>query len=300
MTTFKHHSSIFLRGFCMGVADLIPGVSGGTIAFITGIYANLLGALSVFSTAAFWQALLRLQFKTVFKLLDWQFLLALFLGLLTAILTMSKLLHYLLITQTQFLLGFFFGLVIASALFLWRQLSSHSAQTIALVVVMAALTFAVVSSGQTSLPTTPVVLFFCGMLAISAMLLPGISGSYILLILGVYPTVIAAIHERDIIVLLVFAAGCGTGLLLFSRLLFELINRYYATTMAVLIGVMIGALPKIWPWKAALDDKKIILADNVLPNGSIGEIIGVVVLAVVGFAIVFMLEKINRNINDTH
>lgn len=287
----NQHLGIFIRGFCMGAADLIPGVSGGTIAFICGIYSRLLTAIAVFSTVAFWQAVLRLQIKKVFALTDWQFLSVLFLGLLTAVFTLSKLLHYLLAEQSQYLLGFFCGLVLASAVFLWRQIAHHSPLSIAAAVLAAAVTFAIVSLAGMQLNPTPLTLFLCGMVAICAMILPGISGSYILLILGVYPAVIAAIHNREFATLFIFAMGCGLGLLLFSRVLLALLKRHGNMTMAVLIGIMVGAAPKLWPWKKITDDQRLILADNVLPTAaSGGEIIGVLLLFIIGFASVLLIS----------
>lgn len=280
----------------MGIADLIPGVSGGTIAFITGIYQRLLAAITVFSQPAWWQALLRLQWRRVWQLTDVYFLLALFGGILSAVLLFSKLLHYLLSMHAHLLLGFFFGLVLASIVAVSRRVHRIRAVHILLAAIATLLTLYTVSV-DTLQPQniSKLALFAGGMVAICAMILPGISGSYILLILGLYPAVITAVHERDIVTLLVVAAGCGIGLLLFSRVLGALLKRFYTATMMVLVGIMIGASPKLWPWKEAGEGVKIILQKNVMPAefAAAPDIALVSLLTVSGFLSVLALEWIS-------
>ena len=292
------YAALFARGVCIGIADLIPGVSGGTIAFISGIYQRLLSALSAFTTLALWRALAAFQLRRVWQLSDAAFLLALAAGILTAVLLFSSLLHHWLETQAHLLFGFFFGMVIASIIAITRRLNKPAPLHIAAAVAAAGLTFYLVNTDAVTLAVnSKAALFAGGMIAICAMLLPGISGSYILLILGLYPTVINAVHERDIATLVIFSAGCGAGLLAFSRLLSLLLEKFYNAVIIVLIGVMVGALPKLWPWKETASDIKIILQPNVMPEHFTGDadVILVVLLAVAGIAAVLLIDRLARH-----
>ena len=280
----------------MGAADLVPGVSGGTIAFITGIYARLLAALAAFAEPALWRDALRLDIPACWRRADGGFLLALLSGVLLAIVLLSGILHELLETRAHALLGFFFGLVVASVFSVRRQLGRVGASHLVLFAVACAATLWFVSAVPAVVGDAPggAALFFGGMAAIGAMLLPGISGSYVLLILGMYPTVVAAVHERDFAVVALFAAGCGVGALVFSRLFVVLLARYKTPMVAVLLGVMLGALPKLWPWKENAEGAKIILQQNVLPADFAGapEIGLVVALAVAGALLVLAIERL--------
>ncbi|MDM5147731.1 DUF368 domain-containing protein [Candidatus Persebacteraceae bacterium Df01] len=294
MKTVKPYIGIFLRGICMGAADLVPGVSGGTVAFITGIYQRLLAAISAFSSAALWRELLRFNISGTWQLADGKFLLALGAGILSAVVLFNRLLHYLLSEHTHLLLAFFCGLVLASAKLVARELHAPTARHWAIGIVGAVFTLMTITQlpAGSMTPTLPT-LFIGGAVAICAMLLPGISGSYILLIAGLYGAVINAIHEREIIALLIFAIGCGCGLLLFSRLLSYLLHRWHDAIVSLLIGVMLGALPKLWPWKAHADGMKIILQPNVLPTvyESDPQIWAALALASLGAMLVLALQK---------
>ena len=267
----REAAGIVARGFCMGAADLVPGVSGGTVAFIAGIYARLLAALGALSSPPLWRALMGLQIRQVWRAADGGFLTALFFGILTAALTLANLLRYLLATHTHLLLAFFFGLVVAAAFAVARQMRAPKKIHWLAAAAGAILGLAAVLSPATTLPPTPVALFFGGAIAICAMLLPGISGSYLLLIMGLYGPVLAAVGERDIATLLIFAGGCGCGLLMFSRLLSFLLKKYGDGMTAFLIGLMLGAAPKLWPWKQGGEDTRAILRPNILPDGFEGD-----------------------------
>lgn len=289
---------IFLRGMCMGAADLVPGVSGGTIAFISGIYQRLLAALAAFSAPALWRALARAQLRHCWRLADGAFLLALLAGILCAIVLLSGLLHSGLQTHPHWLFGFFFGLVVASIIAIARRLPSPAVLHVLLAAAAAAATFYLTTANVLAAPSaTPLALFGGGMVAISAMLLPGISGSYILLILGLYPEIIAALHERDWPPLLIFAAGCAAGLLLFARLLARLLEKFHRATIAALLGVMVGALPTLWPWKAAGGDT--VLQSNVMPAqfAAAPDVGAVATLALAGCAAALLLSKAARQKN---
>ena len=288
---------VFARGVCMGVADLVPGVSGGTIAFVTGIYDRLLAAVGLWSRPLPWNLLIRGKIPELWRVADGAFVLALLVGIVSAALAFSGLLHNLLETKLHLLLGFFLGLVLASAAAV--ALRMHSPKWAHLPVFAAG-----VALGAAILTLSPaedfspdrLTLFFCGAAAICAMILPGISGSYILLILGAYPAVIAALKERDILTLIVFAAGCGLGLLLFARLLTWLLRKYRDGMTAALAGIMLGAAPKLWPWKESAAGAKAILLPGVLPSQFPGDaqIAVVALLAILGALAVFAIDGAAR------
>lgn len=288
-------AGVFARGLCMGIADLIPGVSGGTIAFITGIYPRLLAAVANFSRPRLYADIfIRRQWRAAWRDYDGAFLAALLGGIVTAILLASRLLHYLLTHYSAFLLSFFFGLIIASILFVARQADGWRARHYAIAVVAAAVTFVIVLLPPAAASEPSLwFLFVGGMIAISAMLLPGISGSYILLIMGLYAPVIAALHERDFVVIIVFAAGCGAGVLCFARALNALLARWRGETLAAILGVMVGALPKLWPIKEPAEGARIILQKNILPAQWVtDETYTMLACALLGVAVVVGLERL--------
>lgn len=259
---------IFARGMCMGAADIVPGVSGGTIAFISGIYTRLLSAIAVYTHPPFWQALRRLQIRQLWRLTDAPFVLTLVGGIITAALLLARLLKHWLETAPHLLLGFFLGLVAASIVTIACRLAARpSPRHYAAAVAAAAAAYFVTTlpPAAEAAPALPA-LFAGGAIAICAMILPGISGSYLLLLMGLYPTIITAVSERDLLPLAVFAAGCGMGLLLFARLLSTLVKRHTTATLMTLLGVMTGALPVLWPWKLATEPGlKLILQPNTTP-----------------------------------
>ena len=293
----RTYGGVFVRGLCMGAADLVPGVSGGTIAFISGIYERLIAALAAFAKPQIWRSLAKFNIATAWRYADGSFLCVLFAGILVAILILSDLLHHLLNTRPHLLLGFFFGLVIASTIIVYRQIDGLRPPHLVLATVAAVSTFGLVTTfNAVSGNDNTTALFFGGMVAIGAMLLPGISGSYILLILGLYPVVLNALHERNIALIAIFAAGCGCGLLAFARLLSLLLNRWKTPTMAVLIGIMLGALPKLWPWKADGDGAQIILQTNLSPADYADppQIAFVIILAVGGALVVLSINRLTN------
>ena len=245
---------IFLKGMAMGAADVVPGVSGGTIAFITGIYTRLLDAISSVNL----EALKKLRaegFKSAWAHIDGTFLLALGAGILTAIISLAKVIHHLLMTHQVMLWSFFFGLIIASCVHIGRTIPQWRLKEIAMLVVGAVIAAFISLASPTETAVTLPIVFAAGSIAICAMILPGISGSFILLLMGLYTPVIAAIKGFDLPVLLTFAAGAGLGLLLFSRLLSWLLHHYASVVLALLTGFMVGSLVKVWPWKETLSTR---------------------------------------------
>ncbi|MEH6569002.1 MAG: DUF368 domain-containing protein [Halioglobus sp.] len=242
---------IFLRGILMGAADIVPGVSGGTMAFITGIYARLLGSLRAFDMVCL-RLVLRGDIRAAWAHVDGSFLLALVLGIATSVLTLARLLSWLLENHPVPLWAFFFGLILASALILLRQIERWSLSRICSLLLGVGIAVFIALSPQVGLTVTLPMVFLSGFLAICAMILPGISGSFILVLLGMYGTVLAALKSLDLVFIVVFACGAAVGLMCFSRILYWLLSRFHEVTMALLTGFLFGSLTVVWPWKQVL------------------------------------------------
>lgn len=245
------HAGILLRGLAMGAADIVPGVSGGTIAFITGIYFRLLEAINRIP-AAFWQELRRGRLKAFWRACDGTFLVTLLAGILISVVSLASAITYALETHPIPLWSFFFGLILASVWHVAREI--HHRRAILLVAAALGGVFAWWVTSLSPVDTTPTawVLFGSGAIAICAMILPGISGSFILVVLGMYAPVLEAVRELALVKLAIFSAGCLVGLLSIARVLTWAVNRYHDLVLAFLTGVMIGALNKVWPWKVTL------------------------------------------------
>jgi putative membrane protein len=239
---------IFLRGMLMGAADIVPGVSGGTIAFITGIYDRLLSSIKSVDLE-FAAKLLKLDIAGAWLHVDGRFLLALLLGIATSILSLARLVSWVLEHHPVPLWAFFFGLILASALVLLREVGAWSVSRGISLVAGVGVALFIALSPTVNFHLGLAGVFISGFLAICAMILPGISGSFILVLLGMYSTVLAALKSFDLMFMLVFAVGAGAGLLCFSRLLHWLLDRYHQVTMALLTGFLFGSLVVVWPWK---------------------------------------------------
>lgn len=243
---------VYLRGIAMGAADLVPGVSGGTVALITGIYGRLISAIASVGIDIL-SLVLRGRIAEAYKAIDGNFLLLLAAGIGTAIVGFAAILNWLLLHYPLPLWATFSGLVLASALSLVKQnyrswrLRDWSFFTIGVAVA--------VSVGLTQaiqMPLTPLGIFFAGSIAISAMILPGISGSFLLLLMGVYQPIIAAVVNLELVTLALFALGCGVGLIFFSKLLQRLLAVAEKATMATLFGFLLGSLVILWPWQVTV------------------------------------------------
>jgi len=232
----------------MGIADLIPGVSGGTIAFISGIYDKLINGIKSFDLEALRLAS-RFEIKALWQRIPFLFFLPLGLGLVTAILSLSKLLESLFHTHPEKLWAFFFGLVLGSILILYRETRPWKLRDWLVFALAGVLTFILVGLPATQTPATPFYLFLAGSIAISAMILPGISGSYILVILGKYQQVLDAVNSRDVASIAIFMAGMVVGVLSIVRIVSWLLRVYTHVTILTLTGIMTGALRTVWPWK---------------------------------------------------
>lgn len=289
---------ITLKGMAMGAADVVPGVSGGTIAFISGIYEELITSINNINLSLF-TTLRKEGFKSFWSKLNGNFLLALFLGIFISVLSLAKFLSWLLETQPVLLWSFFFGLVLASIFFVGKEITKWNLGTVVVLLIGTALAFFITelpaSENVDSLPY----LFLSGALAVCAMILPGISGAFILVLLGSYKTILDAVHERDLKIVVVVALGAIFGLLSFARLLKWMFSHYKNITLALLTGFILGSLNKIWPWKKVLEtktfgDKTIVIDDmNVWPAAFEGDnqLILAIILAMIGFSLIFILEK---------
>tara|TARA_B110000503_G_scaffold118439_1_gene179376 strand:- start:6164 stop:7084 length:921 start_codon:yes stop_codon:yes gene_type:complete len=245
-------AGIFLRGLLMGAADIVPGVSGGTVAFITGIYDQLLDSLRAVDLE-FLARLSRLDIAGAWQHINGRFLLALLLGIATSIFSLAQLVSWVLEHHPVPLWAFFFGLILASALVLLREVDNWSVSKVLCLLSAGAVAVCIALSPVMSLEMGLAGVFLAGFLAVCAMILPGISGSFILVLLGMYSTTLVALKSLDLVFILVFVIGAGCGLLCFSRLLHWLLLRFHQGTMAVLTGFLFGSLLVVWPWKRVLE-----------------------------------------------
>lgn len=282
------------RGFCMGAADVVPGVSGGTMAFVLGIYDELLSAIQSFNLV-FFRRLLSFRWREAFAGIPWRFLLALGSGIGVAILALAESLKWALHHHPEFVWAFFFGLVLASVFVVRKHVKRWTASTVAFAVVAAIGAYVLVGLTPTQTPDTPWFLFLSGAIAICAMILPGISGAFILVLLGKYQYVLDAVVQRDLVPLAIVAAGCAVGLLIFVRLLRWLLRRFHDQTVAVLSGFMLGSLRKVWPWKdvQAVEGVEALSVEiNILPAVFTAEIGFALGLLGLGVGLVLSIERL--------
>ena len=304
---------ITLKGIAMGMADVVPGVSGGTIAFISGIYEEFVDSLNSINAEAF-KLLFKFRIKDFWKHINGSFLLSLATGIAISIVSLSKMIIYLLDNEPVLLWSFFFGLIISSILFIGKQISMWNARVVVALILGVIVSYYITIAEPASSPDSNIYVFFSGFIAIIAMILPGISGAFILLLMGSYPTIIGAISNlsegvtsanTELIIqsssmLGIFAVGAVLGLLTFSRILAWMFKNYHNTTLAVLTGFMIGSLNKVWPWKETLStrvnshgEEVPFLQKSILPWNFDGDsqMLMVFVLAIFGFAVIYLLEK---------
>ena len=232
----------------MGVADVIPGVSGGTIAFISGIYEELINSIKSIDADAF-KLLGQFKIQSFWKSINGNFLISVLAGIVTSLLSLSRLMTYLLAHHPIPVWSFFFGLILVSAPLIMREINKWNIATVLSGIFGIVIAYLITVISPTETPTNLPFIFFCGALAICAMILPGISGAFILLLIGKYEYMIRALIGFDIPVIIVFVTGCFLGLLGFSRFLSWVLTHYRFPTLALLAGFMIGSLNKVWPWK---------------------------------------------------
>ncbi|MCC8361439.1 DUF368 domain-containing protein [Salinimicrobium sediminilitoris] len=295
--SFKDYLILTAKGMAMGAADVVPGVSGGTIAFISGIYEELISTISGVKIGLL-QTWKKDGFKAMWTELNGNFIVALLGGILFSIFTVMRLTNYLLEEHPILIWSFFFGLVLASVYYVAKQIKKWTFNVFLFLVIGAGVALYITSLPPLTAAASDLYLFFAGAIAICAMILPGISGAFILVLLGAYKTVSEAAHEFDLKILGIVALGAVFGLLSFSRLLKWLFANYSTLTLATLTGFIAGSLNKIWPWKLQLEtvrigDKIITLRDeSVMPWNFEAEphTLPAMVLMLAGFALILILE----------
>lgn len=280
--SLKDYALLFLKGIGMGAADVVPGVSGGTIAFIVGIYDELIESIKSINGASL-KLLFTGKIAAFWKAINANFLLVLVSGIAVSIFSLAKLITYLLTAHPILIWAFFFGLVLASTWFVSKDIKKWNWKTILCFLIGAVVAYYITVATPAKTPNGLWFIFLSGAIAICAMILPGISGSFILVLLGKYFFVMEAVKNFDITIILVFICGAAIGITSFSRVLSFTLKNYRDVTIAVLTGFMLGSLNKVWPWKDAAES-------NILPHQYLWEGIG---LMVVGFALVYVLEKMS-------
>lgn len=303
--TLKDYALISLKGMGMGAADIVPGVSGGTIALIAGIYEEFVDTLKSFNISAI-KALKDNGLSGLWSHINGNFLVALVLGIGISLISMVKVIKFLLAVHPVLIWSFFFGLIVASAIFVAKTITKWNVANIIGLIGGTILIYWITSVVPAATPNTWWAVLISGAIAICAMILPGISGSFILVLLGKYAYIIDSLSQFKLDVIALFGVGCITGLLSFSHLLSWLLKHYHNLTMAILTGFMIGSLNKIWPWKETLSfttdrhGEQVPLEQiNLLPQNFEGEnqLVFAVVLAVIGFAMIFVLEGLGKRFN---
>ena len=296
---------VAVKGACMGAADVIPGVSGGTIAFITGIYDDLLGSINAIDATAV-KLFFTGKFKEFWKHINGSFLVSLFCGILISVLTLAGLMQYLLEHHPIQTWAFFFGLIVASSIFILRGIEGWNLKAVLFLIFGVFLGVTICTLSPTTTPDALWFIFLSGAIAICAMILPGISGSFILLILGKYQYIMGAISGltsgqaigESIVVLGVFAVGAVCGILAFSRFLHWLLGRFHKETLITLAGFIIGSLVKVWPWsdkaaivRAQFPDAVSVAEASLQIDMQVGSAI---LFAVIGFSLVTGIELVGK------
>jgi putative membrane protein len=303
--SIKDYIFISLKGIAMGAADVIPGVSGGTIAFISGIYEELITSIKSLNIKNL-KKLFKEGFKSFWSAINGFFLLSLVIGIGVSILSLAKLFHYLLDEFPIFIWSFFFGLIVASAIYVAMQIRGWNYKIVLAILVGTGIAFFVTTITPVAESGSPshIYILLCGMVAICAMILPGISGSFILLLMGQFRFILSALSEMKGDYIAVFGVGAVIGIISFSNVLSWLLKKFHDITVAFLAGFMIGSLNKVWPWKHTLEsyvnsNAKIIpiSRENVLPNtfyeltAKDPQTFYAILMAITGFLVIFLLQS---------
>ncbi|WP_297690838.1 DUF368 domain-containing protein [uncultured Eudoraea sp.] len=291
--------TISLKGVAMGAADVVPGVSGGTIAFISGIYEELITSINGISFSKY-KVLREEGFKSFWRAINGNFLLALFSGIFLSVFSLAKMISWLLVNQPILLWSFFFGLVFASIFFIARDIERWNLGIVTAFVLGTSIAYYITTLPPSENTHSLLYLFLSGALAVCAMILPGISGAFILVLLGSYKTILDAVHERELYTIATVGFGAVFGLLSFARLLKWMFQNYKNSTLALLTGFILGSLNKIWPWKRVLETKifgkKVIPIneENISPFNFEGDnqLLFAILLALLGFCVIFILERL--------
>lgn len=311
MNILKNNAANFLKGFAMGTANVIPGVSGGTIALITGIFERMINSIKSFDLSAL-KLLLKRDFKGFAAHTDLGFLAVVLLGMMVSIFTVAKLLSFLFVNYPIFIWSFFFGLIIASIWLVGKTISKFNLPVIAFLVLGTAIAVSITILSPARENDSFLYLIICGVVAVCSMILPGISGSFVLVLMGNYELVLRSITDLNIVNLAAIGIGCAIGLPSFSHLLSWLYKKYKNQTIALLTGFILGSLTVIWPWKHSFDsarnlipanefgallapDVKVFSYERILPALD-GQLLLAAAIAIVGFLSIYLLEKKAMNI----
>lgn len=305
----KDYFLISIKGMGMGAADVVPGVSGGTIAFITGIYEELINSLKSINGSAV-KLLFQFKLKEFWTAVNGNFLAALIFGIFVSFLSLAKLIKHLLEQQPILIWSFFFGLIVASAIVIAKKITEWKLRTIIALLLGVGIAYMITVVTPAETPTSYWFLFLSGALAICAMILPGISGAFILLLLGKYEYILNALSSFKLDVIAVVGAGAIVGLLSFSNLLSWLLKKYHNMTIGLLSGFMIGSLNKVWPWKQTISTfvdrhgvEKPLGQENILPNTfetifeQDSQLLFGILLAIAGFLLIWIMEKFSPESN---
>ncbi len=290
MKSLSHYLTVALKGFGMGAANVVPGVSGGTIALLTGIYADIVNALNAVTEKQTWKALLRGRFAAFWRLINGDFLVALIVGVLVSVFSLAKVVTYCLTLYPILTWAFFFGLILASTVIMFRDVKDFRLKDGIFVVLGIVIGVVVCTLSPTETRDDIWFIFICGAVSICAMILPGISGSFILLVMGKYNYVMQAISDFNWPVIIIFALGCAVGILAFAKFLHWLLARWERQTLIVLLGFVLGSLIRVWPWydSAALEQAQLLRTGSAAPLDL--QIPMAVLWCVIGVALVVLFE----------
>jgi len=304
----KDYLLLVLKGMSMGAADVVPGVSGGTIAFITGIYEELINSIKSINLSAV-KLFFTGRFKEFWAAINGTFLLSVFIGVGISVFSLAKGLEYLLTHYPILVWSFFFGLIVASAIHVSRSIKNWNFGTILSGIIGIAIAYSITVISPAEANTSYLFVFISGMIAICAMILPGISGSFILVLLGMYKFILGAVGDMNLAVILTFLVGAAIGIVAFSNVLSWLLRKYHNLTIAMLAGFMVGSLNKVWPWKEVTEtiidrhgELKPIDEHNILPatyeqiTGHEAWLLGAIALAIFGFVLIFVVEGIGKKL----
>ena len=295
--TPAEYFGLVARGFCMGAADVVPGVSGGTMAFILGIYEELIESIRSVAQRPFIRALMRFRIREAAAAINLPFLIAVLVGVFSAILTLAKGIEWLLEHQPVLIWSFFFGLVLASVVAVARTIPRWTAGLWMALLAGTVGAYILVGAVPVQTPEAPWFIFISGAIAICAMILPGISGSFILVLLGKYHFILSALNDRNLAPIMWLMLGAAVGIVSFAQVLGWLFKRYHDVTVAVLTGLMLGSLRKVWPWKVDVawitgrhGEQIPTVQHNVMPDGFTAEVGMAIGLAVFGLVLVLVLD----------
>jgi len=304
--TIKDFLVIGIKGMGMGAADIVPGVSGGTIAFITNIYEELIDSIKSINLASLKLLFGKNGIAEFWKAINANFLLSVFIGIAVSVFSLAKVLKIALEQYPVMVWAFFFGLIIASAIIIAGGIKKWNISTVISLLVGIVIAYFITVLTPASTPEAYWFVFLCGALAICAMILPGISGAFILLLLGKYKFILEAVNDFNIVIILIFMVGAVVGLLSFSNVLSFFLKKYHKQTIALLAGFMIGSLNKVWPWKETIEwgvdshgEKIALIQNNILPakfallNGE-SFFIWAVLLSILGFIFIIVIEKVTK------